>query len=249
MSDFLVNLFGWRAALLHGDPGAYSRYRWLKRRLKPGPLRTLDAGCGSGTFTMLAASLGNEGVGLTDSSFDCEKATKRAAQSNLNAQFDVVDLRRLDEQDLPPFDQIILLECVEHIINDKKLICDLASLLKPGGRFLLTTPYLHHKPYFEEWKMQTPGVECSAGHVRFGYTHEEIRELFEAAGLDVIEESYLVGFVAIQLFNLYLIGSKLNPYLAWAGTLPLRLLQVFDRPVTRLLRYPYLSIGVVGAKN
>ena len=249
MSDLLLRLFGYRGAALHSSPSSYPHYRWVKQHLERGSLRTLDAGCGSGTFTLLAASLGNSALGVTDSEADCAKAKSRAAMLNSSAQFTILDLREIDKHNLEPFDQIILAECIEHIIKDQKLVADLASILKPGGRLLLTTPYLHHRPYFEEWRMQTPGIECSAGHVRFGYTHEEIRELFDEAGLETICESYMGGFISIQLTNLFLIGCKLNTYAAWAATFPLRALQVADRPLTRLLRYPYLTIGVVGRKR
>ncbi|MGH7934815.1 MAG: hypothetical protein ACREQN_16860, partial [Candidatus Binataceae bacterium] len=61
----LVRLLGWRATVLHGDPMTLDRWRWLKRHLRAGRLRTLDAGCGSGAFTMYAAKIGNEAVGIT----------------------------------------------------------------------------------------------------------------------------------------------------------------------------------------
>ena len=249
MADLLLRLFGYRGAVLHTPPSSYPRYRWIKKHLEDGPVRTLDAGCGSGTFTMLAASKGNDALGVTDSEVDCAKARGRAALLNSSAQFATLDLREIDKHSLESFDQIILIECIEHIINDRKLVTDLAALLKPGGRLILTTPYLYHRPYFEEWRMQTPGVECSAGHVRFGYTHEQIKELFDEAGLETICESYMVGFISIQITNLYLIGCKLHPYVAWAATFPLRVLQMVDRPLTKLLRYPYLSIGVIGRKR
>ena len=36
---------------------------------------------------------------------------------------------------------------------------------------------------------------------------------------------------------------------AWALMLPLRALVVLDRPLTRLTRYPYLSIAMVAVKG
>lgn len=248
MPDGLIKVFGWKAGIYQSDPTSYTRYRWLKEHLKPGPVRTLDAGCGSGTYSLLAASLGNEVIGLTDSEGDAEKARARARLCALDAKFEILDLRQLDKHDLEPADQIIACEIIEHIINDRKLVKDLAAKLKPGGQLLLTTPYLHHHPYYGEWRMQTPGVECSAGHVRFGYTHQEIKEMFRGGGLELVCESYMAGFVSIQITNLFLILSKLNVYGAWAATFPLRALQAIDEPVTRLLKYPHLTLGAVGVK-
>lgn len=246
MSDLLVKLFGWKATIFHGDPAVYSRYRWLKERLRPGPLRTLDAGCGSGAFTMFAASVGNEALGVSNDEANNRKAATRAAIANSTAQFKTLDLSTVNG-DLGRFDQIIFLECLEHILDDARAVSNLASLLKPGGQLILCTPFKHHRPYFEEWKHQTPGVE-TGGHVRFGYSHDELRRICEHAGLKIIDESYHVGFVTIQLANLFLILSKVSVHLAWAVTFPLRILQLLDRPVTQLIRYPYISIGCVAVK-
>jgi hypothetical protein len=51
MKDTLVKLIGWKALMLQGDPTVVDRWRWLKQHVRPGPLRTLDAGCGTGAFT------------------------------------------------------------------------------------------------------------------------------------------------------------------------------------------------------
>jgi cyclopropane fatty-acyl-phospholipid synthase-like methyltransferase len=245
-TNLLIHLFGWRGAILHGDPAVWSRYRWLKKHLLPG-LTTLDAGCGSGAFTLFADSIGNNATGYSHDSANNHKARIRASIVGSTAQFLTVDLRHIEDRP-ERFDQIICLECIEHILDDQKLVDSLARMLNPGGRLLLTTPYKHHKPYFREWATQS--TEEDGGHVRFGYTHEEIRSLFNNAWLDVIVEDFHVGFVTIQIANLYLIiGHYLHPYLAWLLTFPLRIFQPLDHLVTRLLRYPYVSIGTVGIKR
>lgn len=246
MSNLLVKLFGWKATIFHGDPAVYVRYRWLKKRLRPGPLRTLDAGCGSGGFTMFAASVGNEAIGVSDNPDNNAKAAARAAIAKSGAQFKTLNLNTVNG-DLGRFDQIIFLECLEHILDDQRAVNSLTSLLKPEGRLILCTPYKYHRPYFEEWKHQTPGVE-TGGHVRFGYSSDELRTICERAGLQVQEESYHVGFVTIQLANLFLILSKVSVHLAWVVTFPLRILQLIDEPVTKALNYPHVSIGVVAVK-
>ena len=105
----------------------------------------------------------------------------------------------------------------------------------------------HHVPYFEEWKMQTD-VE-NGGHVRFGYTHEEIEKLFNEAGLTVTEREFCVGFLTMQLANFYLIIGKVHPVLGWILTFPFRILQIADVQLTNLIRSPYLSAAIVGSKK
>jgi 2-polyprenyl-3-methyl-5-hydroxy-6-metoxy-1,4-benzoquinol methylase len=246
--DRLVQLLGWKATILHGDPTVVDRWRWLRRHLRPGPLRTLDAGCGSGAFTLYAAMQGNSALGIADNRTDIATAERRARILEISgAEFITGDLRRLDEYgpSLGEFDQIILLECIEHILDDAKLVADLAVRLKPGGTLLLTTPYRHHKRLFGERVSQ----EEDGGHVRYGYTHEDVAALFERSGLEVVAAEYLGGLVSQKLASAQFALCRVNSHLAWAATFPFRVAHPLDRPLTRLLGYPALSIGMVGRKR
>ena len=248
MRNTLVRMLGWRATILQGDPSVIDRWRWLKRHLKPGPLRTLDAGCGSGAYTLYAAKLGNEAVGVSFDPAQIERARGRATLLGLdNVSFRQGDLRRLDEDagSLGTFDQIIVFETIEHIKNDQKLVNDLAAVLKPGGAILLTAPYTHHRPLWGETVSETE----DGGHVRWGYTHDDVRGLFEAAGLEVAAEEYVSGLVSQKLASLQFGLTRVHPRGAWGVTLPLRLLHPLDGPLTRLTGYPHLSVGVVGRKR
>lgn len=68
-------------------------------------------------------------------------------------------------------------DVVNLVKNDQKLVRDLATLLKPGGILILTTPYKHHKAYYGEALSSTE----DGGHVRWGYTHDELRRDFRYA--------------------------------------------------------------------
>lgn len=248
MSDVLIRTFGWRAAMFHGDAAVFDRWRWLRRHITPGPVRTLDAGCGSGAFSLFAATQGNRVLGLSFDAANQQKAERRARAAGVqNAEFRTGDLRRLDEfaGELGEFDQILCLETIEHIWNDAKLVADLAALLRPGGRLLLTTPYKEYRPLLGDHVSPTE----DGGHVRYGYSHDELRALFTAAGLDVVAEEFISGWMTQRLINVFRRVSRVNTGLGWAVTLPLRALQVVDRPVTAALSYPHLSIAAVGVKK
>jgi SAM-dependent methyltransferase len=247
MRNTLVRLLGWRATVLQGDPTVIDRWRWLKRHLKPGPLRTLDAGCGTGAYTLYAAKIGNSAVGVSFDPAQITRARARAAILGISSiEFREGDLRKLDESatSLGTFDQIIVFETIEHIKNDQKLVDDLAALLKPGGVILLTAPYAHHRAL---WGEKLSEIE-DGGHVRWGYTHEELRAIFERAGLKVVAEEYVSGLVSQKLASLQFGLGRLNPHSAWGLTFPLRVLHPLDGPLTRLTSYPHLSVGVVGCK-
>lgn len=246
--NVLVRWFGWPALLVQGDVLFVERVGWVRRRLKAGPLRTLDAGCGVGALTMLAARGGNDALGLTFAPADAAVATDRAALVGAKtARFEVVDLRELAAHvpRLGHFDQIIACEVIEHLKDDAGLIANLAALLKPGGQLLLTTPHKNHRPVYGE----TVSEVEDGGHVRFGYTHDDLARLFAAAGLRVAEAGYLNGYFAQKVFSLYLRLYRVHPKLAWLATLPLRPLRVFDGAVRRVTKYPDMSVTAVAVKD
>ena len=119
-------------------------------------------------------------------------------------------------------------------------------MLKPGGRLLLTTPYKYYKPLHGD----SISEHEDGGHVRWGYTFNELKELFIASGLEIVVEDYISGFFSQKITNLIQRLSLVIPHIVvWVLTLPLRLSQIIDAPFTRFIRYPFLSVGVVGIKR
>lgn len=244
----LLKLFGLRATILFCDTAHFDRWLWLRRHLHQGSLRTLDAGCGSGSLSFYAAHRGNEVIGISFQERNNEAARRRKKILGIgNARFITGDLRELHtmQDALGTFDQIICFETIEHIMNDKKLLRDFAALLCTGGQLLLTTPYKYYR--------RSPGEKISevenGGHVRWGYTHGEMRKLLETTGMDVVLEEYLTGYISYHLIKLHRFFSSItNSRVALLLIFVFRPLVIFDRFVTRLLRYPYFTIAVVAKK-
>lgn len=239
MTHLSVRVLGYLGTLLHGDPAVLDRWFFLRRHLRPGPLETLDAGCGSGAMAMYAAKIGNQALGVSLSERDNRVAEERAMILKLPVNgFVTADLRTYVTQ-LGKMDQIICFETIEHILDDRKLLRDFASILNPGGRLILTAPYKHYK--------RLPGDKLShtedGGHVRWGYTHKEMRLLLEEAGFKVKAEEYVSGYYTQLLIRLQrnLVLMNVPDKLAWLIVFPLRFLQVLNP----LAVYPSLSIGVV----
>jgi SAM-dependent methyltransferase len=246
--DPLVGALGWRAVLLYGDPCAFDRWLWLRRRMLPGSAATLDAGTGNGAFAMYAASRGNDVTAVSNFPSSLAKGERRARSIGLEEmQFRLIDLRELDQfaGELGPFDQAFCMEVIEHIVDDRKLLRDLAAVTRPGGRLFLTTPYVHHVPYHDELVTE----DEDGGHVRSGYTHEELERLLAEAGYRVTGRASLSGVVSQTINNLFQRGNRVHPHLGWALTLPLRLLRPLDGPLTRLTRRPHLSIAVEAVRE
>ena len=245
--SLLVRILGFPATIIHGDTLVLDRWRWVKDRLP----RTrnnetlLDVGCGSGAFSIGAALRGYSPLGLSWDTVDLEKASQRAEMCNASgARFECWDVRLLhDRKDLVgAFDVVLCLENIEHLIDDAKLMQDMAACLRPGGRLLLTTPFMHYKPI-------TPGdmgpfskIE-DGWHVRRGYSPPMLKELCSIAGLVPERITYCSGYLSQKVTFLFRMLGSIHPLLAWALTLPLRVLPpILDWLVTPALRWPWFSI-------
>jgi len=214
-------------------------------------MRTFDAGCGNGAFSIFAAHIGNEVIAASFSESEQESARRRAELLDVGGiDFRIIDLRELaDHRDtLGTFDQIICLETIEHVGDDEGLVKSLSAMLKPGGRLMLSTPYDRHHPLYTE--DPRPSTVEDGSHVRFGYSQERLREIVTAAGLRVDSESFVSGVVSQKLTDLMRRLSALAGLLpAWVAVLPLRGLVLLDRSLSRALRYPYLSVAVCAVKG
>ena len=251
--SLLVKMFGWRAALIHGGPSTLDRWVWLARRLPAvhEGLSLIDVGCGTGAFTIGTSLRGYRSLGLSWDERDQAMATERAEMCNAHgARFSIQDVRRLnDREDLKGrFDVAICCEVIEHVLNDAKLMQDIAACLVPGGRLLLTTPNVDYRPITPE----DAGPFCTTEtgwHVRKGYSPEDLTKLCLLAGLRMEAISFCSGFVSQRVTFIYRVASQVHPLFGWAMSLPLRLLPPFlDGVVTRWLKWPEYSICLEARK-
>lgn len=213
-------------------------------------MRTFDAGCGNGGFSIYAARAGNEVVAASFSSSEQQAASRRAEiVGAVGIDFRTLDLREIERhrESLGSFDQIICFETIEHVSDDEGLVRSLAAMLAPGGQLLLSTPFdAHHPLYTEE---RHPSAEEDGLHVRYGYSQQRLREIAQGAGLEVADEGFISGVVSQKLTNLMRrLTARLGLPAAWAIMLPLRLLVILDAPLSSMLRYPYLSVALCGVK-
>jgi SAM-dependent methyltransferase len=250
MPDAMLRAFGWSPLLIHGDPCVLDRWLWLRRHLRRGKVRTFDAGCGNGGFSIYAARSGNDVVAASFSPREQEDARRRADALGVEGiDFRTLDLREIDEhrESLGSFDQIICFETIEHLTDDAGLVRTLADMLEPGGQLLLTTPYDRHHPLYTEEAEPSPVEDGS--HVRFGYSQARLREIAESAGLTVEDEGFISGIVSQKLTDLMRrLSERIGRPAAWLLLLPLRPLVVLDAPLSRLTGYPQLSVALSGVK-
>ena len=247
MKSTLVKLAGFPATLIHGDTLVLDRWLWLKQRLPQisHNKKLIDIGCGTGAFTIGSALRGYDSLGLSWDERNQAVARERASICKAkSADFEILDVRRLDSrQDLvAQFDVAICLEVIEHILDDQKLMKDIANCLKPGGNLLLTTPNYDYKPITAMDKGPFPEVE-TGWHVRKGYTDSQLRQLCQEAGLIVDSISFCSGFLSQKITFLLRTLSEIHPLIGWGVTFPLRILPpLVDPIITNILRWPEFSI-------
>jgi SAM-dependent methyltransferase len=247
MNSTFVRIFGWPAPLFHGDTAVLDRWLWLREHLPrdDGSQKLIDIGCGSGAFTIGAALRGYQALGLSWDRRNQSVAVERAAMCKANAvEFEVQDIRYLDQRfDLiGRFDVAICCEAIEHIIDDNKLMRDIAGCLKPDGRLLLTTPNFFLKPIDPAHEGPFPTVE-DGGHVRKGYTEADLVRLCDHAGLVPDSISHCTGFLSQKITYLHFRSTRIHPLLGWSIIHPFRILPpLLDRVISRFSHYPEYSI-------
>lgn len=248
MNSLLVKILGYPALLVHGDTSVLDRWLWLRKRLgwpKPGCERLIEAGCGNGVFSMEAARRGYDVLALDMGEANIEKARKRSVMCGIRGvSFEMADVRFLDEHHdlLLRFDTAVSLETLEHILDDRKFMRDLARCLKPGGRLLLTTPNADYIPIGVDDVGPFLPIE-DGRHVRKGYTEPELRHLCAESGLVCEQISFASGFLSQKIIGFHRRIEKINPLLGWILILPFRMLPpLLDPLLTKIMKWPGYSI-------
>jgi SAM-dependent methyltransferase len=182
----------------------YAGMRGISRRLlEPAlpprrPLRSLDAGCGTGRNVKLLEGYG-PAVGIDLSPDALAFARERRAQvvrgSVLSLPFAAAS-----------FDVVTSFDVLYHrwVEDDTAAVAELARVLKPGGLLLVRVPALRML-----W-----GAHDEAVHSRHRYTRPEVRRLLARGGLEVVHATY----VNSVLFPLLLVRRTLDRWLGRSGS-------------------------------
>ncbi|MCI0400647.1 MAG: class I SAM-dependent methyltransferase [Gammaproteobacteria bacterium] len=121
-------------------------HRLVKQHLQPRDVdgkRCLEIGCGRGGFACWLASQQERPSEIVASDFAVtalEKGRTFAADHGISGiVWEQGDIQAIDHP-AASFDTVISCETIEHVPDPRKALCELARVLKPGGRLFLTTP-------------------------------------------------------------------------------------------------------------
>jgi|SRR5580692_1584463 2-polyprenyl-3-methyl-5-hydroxy-6-metoxy-1,4-benzoquinol methylase len=153
------------------------------------PREILDAGSGFGQYDFRMARLFPEAkvTGLDVKSHVVDSGNRFAKEAGVdNVAFAVGDLLDLGYE--ARFDLVLSVDVIEHIEDDRRVLANVARALKPGGLFVLTTPY------WAGLEGVAPPAEFMVGeHVRPGYSREELRDKLAGAGLELSKFTITYG--------------------------------------------------------
>ena len=128
-----------------------SRYDWIiKMAGDISGHSILDLGCGDGSLTYLIAKKGGIVTGVDNNELGIKFAEENLQNiknyGNLIYNFIVASAYEVPFPD-DSFDVVVCCEVIEHVHDPEKLIREAHRVLKPSGKFILTTPYrLSEKP-------------------------------------------------------------------------------------------------------
>ncbi len=189
----------------------------------------LDAGCGQGIMTFqIARRLATGQITGFDIDQTLLERNKRIARriGADHCRFEFQDITRMDIEDR--FDLILSVDNLEHIENDADLLSRFHRALTNQGEVLIHVP-----GYFRRWRLFGWAVNFDVdGHVRPGYTKEQITGKVRQAGFEIIEAYYTYGWLETVTNNIsyWITGARMKRKALYAAVFPLLLfLSYFGR--------------------
>lgn len=153
-------------------------------------LRILDIGCGGGLVSEPLARLGGEVTGVDAGKANIQAASVHAQEAGLAIDYRVGAVEGLIGAGEAPFDVVLTLEVVEHVVDPARFLADCSTLLRPGGLMIVATLNRTAKAFAlaivgaeHVLRWLPPGTHEWKKFV----TPEEARSALVGAGLDVKE--------------------------------------------------------------
>jgi SAM-dependent methyltransferase len=145
--------------------------------------RVLDAGCGTGEHTLMAARMGFDATGIDAAPAAIALAEAKARERGIAARFLVWDALRLGELD-GPFDTV-LDSGLFHVFSDddrRAYVTTLRAAIAPGGHYFMAC--------FSEWQPGDWGPRrVTEAEIRTSFADGWRVDSIEPARFDVVNET------------------------------------------------------------
>lgn len=200
----------WGLALFNKSVLKQAKFRQIVARLDdPGGKRGLDIGADNGVISYLLRQRGGSWH-----SADLDERTVRSIQQLVGT-----DVHQIDGGVTPfddgAFDQIVIVDFLEHIPDDRRFAQELARITRPGGQVIINVPHLKPGSLVNRLRHAIGLTDEWHGHLRPGYSLEGLRQLLGSAFL--IEESTTYSGAFSELIDTALNGLYLRMQRKKAG--------------------------------
>lgn len=166
------------------DIHTHIRFEAIKPFIKKDFQNYGDIGAGGGYMAIeIMKKVSGNVIGIVYDDNDLITANKIAIASKGNIKFEkgsILNLSTVNQK----FDQIFCIDVLEHIEDDHKAIQNLKYILKSTGLIVLSVPTRLYPRYFGD------KFAKDVGHVREGYSLDQISTLLDNNGLELIDYQY-----------------------------------------------------------
>ena len=128
-------------------------------------------------------------------------------------------------------DFVLCLDVIEHVEEDEKMIKEVSRVLKPGGKIILATPMQDGVSFPFLGRQRIEDINKIWGHIRKGYSLENIKELFLHSNLRVINTNKYFNVLSRFVYQFVFLSEiplkgkgllyksiiKLEPYVKWGA--------------------------------
>lgn len=137
--------------------------------------RCLDLGSDNGVISLLYREMGGSWR-----SADLDPHAVRSIQSLVGDPVELLEGPRLPYAD-GAFDLVVVVDLLEHVVDDGLLARELARVLAPGGRLVVNVPHDRPRSPLRRLRLALDLTDEKHGHVRPGYQKESLQRLLSGS--------------------------------------------------------------------
>ena len=163
---------GWAVALFNRSVLKQAKYRQILAHLAdPAGKNNLDIGADNGVISYLLRQRGGEWH-----SADLDERTVISIRQLVGSNVHQIDGGPTPFQNAA-FDQVVILDFLEHVRDDRAFAQELGRILRPGGRVIINVPHLKPHSLLNRFRHAIGLTDEWHGHLRPGYTAESLRQV------------------------------------------------------------------------
>jgi len=159
--------------------------------------KALDIGCGTGTVSLYLAKNGMKTKGTDISKNAIKTSRQNAVNLGLDKKVNFSVLKFPEQRIVGKFNLIVLSEVLEHIVDEKKAVDHLVSLMDTKGIALITVPS-YNAPLYKLGLLSK--FDKEVGHLR-RYDEGLLKKLLQKKGVKIVSLTKSEGIMRNFLFT------------------------------------------------